>query len=48
MSNYGLQLLYALMNRRSDWACERAFAPYPDREKALRKHNLPLYYQNSR
>ena len=43
MSNYGLQLLYALMNRRADWACERVFAPYPDMEKALRKRNLPLY-----
>jgi radical SAM family uncharacterized protein len=43
MSNYGLQMLYALINRRSDWACERVFAPYPDMEKALRKRNLPLY-----
>ena len=43
MSNYGLQLLYALMNRQDDWACERVFAPYPDMEKALRKRNLPLY-----
>ena len=30
MSNYGLQLLYAIMNRLPDWACERVFAPYPD------------------
>jgi len=43
MSNYGLQLLYAIMNRKEDWACERVFAPYPDMEKALRKRNLPLY-----
>jgi radical SAM family uncharacterized protein len=43
MSNYGLQLLYALMNRQADWACERVFAPYPDMEQALRKHHLPLY-----
>ncbi|MDR0521313.1 MAG: TIGR03960 family B12-binding radical SAM protein [Planctomycetaceae bacterium] len=43
MSHYGLQLLYAVMNRRSDWACERAFTPYPDMENALRKRNLPLY-----
>ena len=32
MSNYGLQLLYAIMNRQPDWACERVFAPYPDME----------------
>ncbi|MDR1269604.1 MAG: TIGR03960 family B12-binding radical SAM protein [Planctomycetaceae bacterium] len=43
MSNYGLQLLYSLINRRNDWACERVFTPYPDMEKALRKHGLPLY-----
>ena len=43
MSNYGLQLLYAIMNRQPDWACERVFAPYPDMEQALRKRNLPLY-----
>ncbi|MDR2439896.1 MAG: TIGR03960 family B12-binding radical SAM protein [Planctomycetaceae bacterium] len=43
MSNYGLQLLYFLMNRRSDWSCERVFAPYPDMERALRKRGLPLY-----
>jgi len=42
MSNYGLQLLYALMNRQPDWACERVFAPYPDMENALRKRNLLL------
>ena len=39
--NYGLQLLYAIMNRKEDWACERArkasqrlpispFSPSPD------------------
>jgi radical SAM family uncharacterized protein len=43
MSNYGLQLLYSIMNRRDDWACERVFTPYPDMERALRKHGLPLY-----
>ncbi|MDR0870793.1 MAG: TIGR03960 family B12-binding radical SAM protein [Planctomycetaceae bacterium] len=43
MSHYGLQLLYSIMNRRDDWACERAFTPYPDMEAALRKHQLPLY-----
>jgi radical SAM family uncharacterized protein len=43
MSNYGLQLLYHLMNSRSDWACERAFTPYPDMEAGLRQYNIPLY-----
>ncbi len=36
MSHHGLQVLYRLMNSRSDWACERAFAPWIDLERLLR------------
>lgn len=43
MSNYGLQLLYTIMNAREDWACERCFTPQPDMETSLRRHGLPLY-----
>jgi radical SAM family uncharacterized protein len=43
MSHHGLQVLYSLMNRRSDWAAERCFTPWPDMEEQLRRHNLPLY-----
>ena len=43
MSHYGLQLLYAIMNRREDWACERVFTPGVDMEQLLRDHDLPLY-----
>ena len=42
MSHHGLQVLYALMNRRN-WACERAFTPLADMEALLRRHDLPLY-----
>jgi radical SAM family uncharacterized protein len=42
MSHHGLQLLYSLMNGRG-WSCERAFAPLPDMEAALRSHGVPLY-----
>ena len=42
MSHHGLQVLYSLMNAH-DWACERAFTPLPDFEKALRDQDLPLY-----
>ncbi len=42
MSHHGLQVLYSLMNDQG-WACERAFTPQPDFEKALRDHDLPLY-----
>jgi radical SAM family uncharacterized protein len=43
MSNHGLQVLYAAVNRMPDWACERAFTPWPDMEALLRRENLPLY-----
>lgn len=43
MSHYGLQVLYSLMNSREDWACERAFAPWPDMEEQLRARGIPLY-----
>jgi radical SAM family uncharacterized protein len=43
MSHYGLQVLYDVMNRRPDWACERAFCPLGDMEQLLREHRLPLY-----
>ena len=43
MSHHGLQVLYDVMNRRDDWACERAFTPLADMEQLLREHRLPLY-----
>jgi radical SAM family uncharacterized protein len=43
MSHHGLQVLYSVMNRRSDWAAERVFTPWPDMESLLRKHGIPLY-----
>ena len=43
MSHHGLQVLYSLMNRREDWACERVFTPWDDMERLLREHKLPLY-----
>ena len=43
MSHFGFQLLYSLMNRLTDWACERVFTPYPDMENVLKANGLPLY-----
>ncbi|TWT70824.1 TIGR03960 family B12-binding radical SAM protein [Crateriforma conspicua] len=43
MSHHGLQVLYSLMNRRSDWCAERVFTPWPDMEALLRRHDVPLY-----
>jgi len=43
MSHHGLQVLYAVMNGREDWACERVFAPMADMERLLREVQAPLY-----
>src|ERR1700680_517561 len=43
MSHHGLQVLYTLMNRDPQWACERAFTPWVDFEQLLRERQLPLY-----
>jgi radical SAM family uncharacterized protein len=43
MSHHGLQVLYTIMNRDPQWACERVFAPWVDFETALRRAGLPLY-----
>jgi len=43
MSNLGMRILYAVMNRMDGVWCERVFAPWGDMEDAMRKSNLPLY-----
>jgi radical SAM family uncharacterized protein/radical SAM-linked protein len=41
-SHPGLQILYDLLNRRSDVYAERVYAPWLDMEAALRRAGLPL------
>ena len=41
-SHFGLQILYNLLNNRPDIQAERAYAPWPDMEQQLRRHDLPL------
>ena len=36
MSHLGLRILYHILNKRSDTACERVFSPWPDYEARLR------------
>jgi radical SAM family uncharacterized protein len=43
MSNYGLRILYSIINRLDNAACERCYAPWPDFGKALSERGLPLY-----
>ena len=43
MSNIGLKALYCVAAGFEEVAVERAFAPWPDAEKLLRGHRIPLY-----
>lgn len=43
MSNFALEILYELLNRREDTLAERAYLPAPDMIAALRQAGLPLY-----
>ena len=42
MSHLGMQILYFAMNE-TDYACERAFAPWPDMSEAMKNEAIPLY-----
>jgi radical SAM superfamily enzyme YgiQ (UPF0313 family) len=42
MSHLGLRILYDILNRREDTACERVFAPWIDYEARLRESGRPL------
>ncbi len=43
MSNLGMRILYAIMNRMDGVWCERVFAPWGDMEQAMRDNDIPLY-----
>jgi hypothetical protein len=42
MSNIGLKILYHILNRRTDIAAERVFAPWVDMEAEMRKSGAAL------
>ncbi len=42
MSNYGMHILYSLINRRDDALCERAFAAWTDCEEVMRSHHIQM------
>lgn len=43
MSHLGLKILYEVLNSMKDVSAERVFAPWPDMEAYLRRHNIPLF-----
>src|SRR5215813_2908480 len=42
MSHLGLKILYSLLNKCEGWQAERVYAPWPDMERKLREHRVPL------
>ncbi len=43
MSNFGLKILYNIVNQHPDYLCDRAYAPMSDMEQLLRDQDLPLW-----
>ncbi len=43
LPNQGLQILYEILNERTDAVAERAYAPWVDLEVLLREHGVPLF-----
>ncbi|HSB35298.1 MAG TPA: TIGR03960 family B12-binding radical SAM protein, partial [Thermoanaerobaculia bacterium] len=43
MSHTGTKILYEIVNRRPEWACERTYAPWIDFEAVLRREGIPLF-----
>jgi radical SAM family uncharacterized protein/radical SAM-linked protein len=43
MSHTGLKILYEIVNRRPDFACERTYAPWVDLEARMRADRIPLF-----
>ncbi len=42
MSHLGIQILYAILNKKEDIVAERFFAPWPDMESLMRDGHVPL------
>ena len=43
MSHLGMQILYAMFNKRDDVWCERLFSPWTDLDKVMREQHIPLF-----
>lgn len=43
MSNFGIKILYSIVNQNPDYLCDRAFAPMQDMEALLEERSMPLW-----
>jgi radical SAM family uncharacterized protein len=48
MSNFGLKILYQIINDRPDMMCDRSYAPQEDMEALMRDAGIPLFGWESR
>jgi radical SAM family uncharacterized protein len=48
MSNLGLQILYDIVNRQSNFSAERVFSPWIDFEEKLRRQNVKIFSLENR
>jgi radical SAM superfamily enzyme YgiQ (UPF0313 family) len=48
VSHFGIQILYSILNRRSDIAAERFFTPAPDMERLMRQRGVPCLSRESK
>lgn len=48
VSNYGLRILYSILNRIEGALCDRVYAPWPDFGERLREQGIPLYALESK
>jgi radical SAM superfamily enzyme YgiQ (UPF0313 family) len=48
MSNLACQIIYDLINKRSECVAERVYAPWPDMEAAMREAGVPLFTLETR
>lgn len=48
MSNMGIGILYDLLNKVEDVACERVYAPWEDMEAEMRGNDVPLWSLETR
>ena len=43
MSHLGIQIIYDMLNRRSDTWCERVYSPWIDLDAIMREQDIPLF-----
>ncbi len=48
MSNYGLKILYSILNQNNKSNAERVYAPWPDFGTQLKANSIPLYSLESK